>query len=384
MVRRGAAAPGSAIIAAAVLATLAMIEVVLRERSQPQVSLLLALAGTVPVAVARRLPFIAALVVTAAIEITASRRVAVPVAAVIALVVTAYLVGLVRSAAHAAIVVAPYMLVAIVQPWGQGTAERLGMIALLGLAFAAVAIGRRRRTRVQAAAHEATERALAGTLLENAERGERARIARELHDVVAHHISMISVQAETARLTTPGLPDEGAARLRAIGDTARTALTEMRRLLGMLREDSRPREPSDQPGAAADRAPQPDLTQINELVDQARASTGAAVRLVVQGGVEPLDPGVELVAYRIVQEALTNARRHAPDAAVAVELDYGADALRVLVRDNGPGPAPDARPGHGILGMRERAAIVGGALSTGAAPGGGYLVIAVLPRRAAA
>jgi signal transduction histidine kinase len=90
---------------------------------------------------------------------------------------------------------------------------------------------------------------------------------------------------------------------------------------------------------------------------------------------------VELVAYRIVQEALTNARRHAPDAAVEVELEYDSDALRLFVRDNGPGPAPAARAGHGVLGMRERASIVGGTLSAGAAPGGGYLVAAVLPRR---
>jgi signal transduction histidine kinase len=387
LARRWAAAPGTSVVWAAVLAAGAMIEVLLRNPSDShlQVPLLLAALGTVPVAFARRLPVSSALVIIAATLVIISRRTftdpvtlaltaSLPVGVVLAVMTTAYLVGAHRSAVPAAVVVGPYLILAISQPWSSGTSGRIGMVVLLGLVFGAVATGRAWRSRAAAATHEATQRALAGTRLENVERGERARIARELHDVVAHHISMISVQAETARLTTPGLPAEGARALRAIGDTARTALTEMRRLLGVLRDDA---------GAQADRSPQPGLRQLTELVDEARGSTGATVRLVVRGAVEPLDPGVELVAYRIVQEALTNARRHAPDAAVDVELDYGTDALQVLVRDNGPGPAPDARPGHGILGMRERATMLGGTLSTGAAPGGGYLVQAVLPRQAA-
>ena len=150
----------------------------------------------------------------------------------------------------------------------------------------------------------AAQEAVAGTLLEHTARGERARIARELHDVVAHHISMIAVQAETARLTTPGMPAAGAQRLSAIGDTARAALTEMRRLLGVLREDA--------DADAADRQPQPGLRQLNELLDEARDASGAGDPADLSGRRSPLDPGVELAAYRIVQEALTNARRHAP------------------------------------------------------------------------
>src|SRR6202034_2374988 len=198
-------------------------------------------------------------------------------------------------------------------------------------------------------------------------RGERARIARELHDVVAHHISMIAVQAETARLTTPGLPAAGAQRFAEIGDTARAGLTEMRRLVGVLREDV---------GAAVDdRRPQPGLAQLAELIDGAREASGAGARLIVSGPVAPFDPGVELAAYRIVQEALTNARRHAPGSAVDVELCYEAQTLRLRIRDNGPGPASSSSaqaqasaegPGHGLLGMRERAATVGGSLRTGA------------------
>jgi len=135
---------------------------------------------------------------------------------------------------------------------------------------------------------------------------------------------------------------------------------------------------------AASRQPQPGLDQVAELVDAVREASGAGTRLIISGPVAPLDPGVELAAYRIVQEALTNTRRHASGAAVDVELRYGPDTLRLRVRDNGPGPGGDvAKPrgdaGHGLLGMRERAFSVGGALYTGAAPGGGFLVEAVLP-----
>jgi signal transduction histidine kinase len=207
------------------------------------------------------------------------------------------------------------------------------------------------------------------TVLEHSALGERARIARELHDIVAHHISMIAVQAETARLTTAGMPPAGAQRLSSIGDTARAALTEMRLLLGVLREDVE----------SADRQPQPGLRQLNDLLDEARAASGAGTRLIIRGPADPLDPSVELAAYRIVQEALTNARRHAPGAAVDVELYYADDAVRVRIRDNGPG-CPDASSGgHGLRGMRERAAAVGGRLQTGPAPGGGFLVETVLP-----
>jgi signal transduction histidine kinase len=186
------------------------------------------------------------------------------------------------------------------------------------------------------------------------------------------------LQAEAARLATPGMPPEGQQQLRAIGDTARTALTEMRRLLGVLREDV---DADADPG----RQPQPGLRQINELLDEARGLTTASTRLIVSGSVTELDPGVDLTAYRIAQEALTNARRHAPGAAVDVELQYRPDALFLRIRDNGPGTsATDGQPagpagGHGISGMQERAAMVGGRLTAGSAGHGGFLVEALLP-----
>ena len=250
---------------------------------------------------------------------------------------------------------------------------------------AAMARAAREQNRTHSAAREATE----GMLADHLARGERARIARELHDVVAHHISMIAVQAETARLTTPGLPSGGAERFAAIGDTARAGLTEMRRLLGVLREDAEHDgeiEPTAEPPGAgrpgADRRPQPGLPQLGDLVDHAREASGSEVRLIMSGPATRLDPGVELAAYRIVQEALTNARRHAPGAAVDVELRYAGDALRLRIRDNGPGQDARNHAGHGLLGMRERAAAVGGSLRTSDASGGGFCVEAELPAKA--
>jgi signal transduction histidine kinase len=148
----------------------------------------------------------------------------------------------------------------------------------------------------------------------------------------------------------------------------------MRRLLGVLREDA---------DTGVNRRPQPGLRQLLELVDESRDASGSRTRLIVSGPVAPLDPGIEVTAYRIVQEALTNARRHAPGAAVDVELRYAEDDLAIRVRDNGPGPASPTA-GHGLLGMRERAATVGGTLRTGPARGGGFLVEARLPVRAEA
>jgi signal transduction histidine kinase len=291
----------------------------------------------------------------------------------------------------------PFLVLALAGTGPAGSEERVLIVLLACMAPAAALAGIAQQARSEAQAHSAARQAVAGTLSEHTARGERARIARELHDVVAHHISMIAVQAETARLTTPGMPAAGAQRLMQIGDTARAGLTEMRRLLGVLREDAQATA-GDQPGAdqvgrerpGADRHPQPDLRQLNELVDEARSASGVAARLIVSGPPAALDPGVELAAYRIVQEALTNARRHAPGAAVDVELRYTTDALRLRVRDNGPGPpltalAPVAAReagGHGLAGMRERAAAAGGDLRTGAAPGGGFLIEATLPAKA--
>ncbi|WP_406446290.1 sensor histidine kinase [Streptomyces sp. NBC_00631] len=268
---------------------------------------------------------------------------------------------------------APFLALALntVTDTAAGPAARTLLLAVL--APVAVCAGLAGRAAEHRRAHSAVRRVMAVTEWENAARGERARIVRELHDVVGHHLSMIAVQAETARVATSGMPAQGAERLLGIGDTARAALTEMRRLLGVLREDT---------GTAggAERSPQPDLRHLNGLLDEARSATDGSVRLVLSGFPRALDPGVELAVYRIVQESLTNARKHAPGAAVDVELHYADDRLHLRVRDNGPGPATGRPPdGHGLLGMRERAAAVAGDVRAGSADVGGFLVAARFP-----
>jgi signal transduction histidine kinase len=349
-------------------------------RSSPQFVLfacLLALATTVPLAI--RSPTVAVVTIAAACVLSLTVVDTLTVAGAVAQLGSAYLLGRRGSTPVAAALGIPYLVVALTADGGYG---RTVAILLAVLAPTGALAGVARRIAQAAAETSATREALAGTLLEHTARGERARIARELHDVVAHHISMIAVQAETARLTTPGMPVAGAHRLSAIGDTARDALTEMRRLLGVLREDAA-KPPVASPAAAdggATRQPQPGLGQLNDLLDEARSASGTGTRLILSGAPVALDPGVELAAYRIIQEALTNARRHAPGAAVDVELRFADPALELSVRDNGPGLA-GAAPfgGHGLLGMSERAAAVGGTLRAGPAAGGGFLVKATLP-----
>jgi signal transduction histidine kinase len=200
---------------------------------------------------------------------------------------------------------------------------------------------------------------------------ERARIARELHDVVAHHMSLIAVQAETARYRISGVPEAVSAEFGAISDSSRDALSEMRQLLGVLRNDE-----------ATARAPQPQLEQIPELIDTAR-NAGVPVDYSLDGAVDAIPPAVGVCAYRIVQEALSNATRHAPGASVSVQIHRDRDAVRLTIT-NGPGRSvtmlhEDQGPGHGLTGMRERAVLLGGALNAGPLGAGGFSVSAVLP-----
>jgi signal transduction histidine kinase len=198
---------------------------------------------------------------------------------------------------------------------------------------------------------------------------ERARIARELHDVVAHHMSLIAVQAETAPYRLADVPEPVRAELSSLSASAREALVDMRKLLGVLRNN----EP-------AERTPQPKLSDLPELVAVTRRA-GVQVDLSMTDVDCPA--GVGVCAYRIVQEALSNAGQHAPGAAVTVTVDRDADSLRLLVA-NGPAtttvPSPNGhRPGHGLAGMHERAVLQGGSLTAAPTPGGGFAVSATLP-----
>jgi len=326
---------------------------------------LLGLASTLPLALPR--PLTGALVITVAGTLSLSVFDALTVAGIVAQLLVSYRLGRDWSSPAAMAFGLPYLVLALT---GGPDAPVIAEL-LAGLVPVAVGAGIAVRVRRDAADSRAVRDAFDGTLLEHTARGERARIARELHDVVAHHISIIALQAESARLTVPDMPAAGAKRLSAIGDTARAALTEMRRLLGVLRDDAAT--------GIVDRSPQPGLRQLNDLLDEARDVAGAGTRLILTGRPAALDPGVELAAYRIVQEALTNSRRHAPGAAVDVELDFSADALRLQIRDNGPGSLEPAHHGLGLTGMRERAAAVGGQLRTGQSRAGGFLVEATLP-----
>ncbi len=196
---------------------------------------------------------------------------------------------------------------------------------------------------------------------------ERARIARELHDVIAHNVSVIIVQADGAAYALDSDPEQARHAVRAISRTGREALAEMRRLVGVLRQDD----------TDADYVPQPTIAQLEDLV------RGAAlpVELRVSGVPAHLPEGEQLVVYRIVQEALTNALKHGgPGVRALVEIEYGEREVSVRVTDDGRGAAaPRGRDGHGLIGMRERVGVYGGAVHAGPRPGGGFEVHARLP-----
>lgn len=198
---------------------------------------------------------------------------------------------------------------------------------------------------------------------------ERARIARELHDVVAHHMSVIAIQAEAVPLRAAGDPAQLEAGLADIRSLSLDAIAQLRQVLGVLR---------DQDGRT-DTTPQPGLDQLDELVANARAA-GLAMLVKRPEALRGLTPAVSLSACRIVQESLSNAMRHAPGATVVVDIGCDGGALRLRIT-NGPGSSPAGEPGagHGLVGMRERAALLGGTLDAGPVPVGGFQVTATLP-----
>ncbi len=203
-------------------------------------------------------------------------------------------------------------------------------------------------------------------------RDERARIARELHDIVAHHVSAIAVQAGAAEGIAERNPGRARETLRSIQETSRQALTEMRAMLNVLRGD-------DEVGQCRD--PQPSLAQVARLVSQSEAA-GLPVTLRVEGGVRSLPEALEVSAYRIIQEALTNSLKHAGPTRACVVVRYAADMLELEINDQGVGSAgiPDgARGGRGLIGMRERVALFGGDLAAAPAVGQGFQVRARLP-----
>jgi signal transduction histidine kinase len=257
--------------------------------------------------------------------------------------------------------------VAASKNWNGSVATNLvaALISLTILFRGAWIAGRwmqRRRDRSRSAIVEREQQA------QVALRAERARIARELHDVVAHAMSVIVLQARGARHAFLERPEEAREALDAVERTASKGLSEMRRLLGALREE----------GESAALAPQPSLNQIDALVADVRGA-GLPVELRVEGASRELPPGIDLCAYRIVQEALTNTLKHAGPATARVLLRYAEDEVEVEITDTGAGDRNGSAPGQGLAGMRERVALFGGQFQAGPQREGGYLVTARLP-----
>jgi signal transduction histidine kinase len=247
----------------------------------------------------------------------------------------------------------------------------------LGAAFflaAPTLLGRVLEIRAQA---HAEERAAAGRMeheqaqsARQAAAAERVRVARELHDVLAHSVSVMVIQTEAARAVAKADPCAAAEALRSVENAGREALIEMRRTVGVLRQDN---------GGAAD-GPTPGLADLRGLAERAREA-GLPVEVAVLGRPTKLPAGLELVGYRVAQEAITNAIKHAGPATARVEVEYAPEALRIDVTDTGHGPAAgDAGDcGHGLLGMRERVSLYGGTLLTGPVHPRGFAVRASIP-----
>src|SRR5712691_1368092 len=370
--------PLGPVVIAAVLTTAAVLE---SNRSvgpfSPVTALVFGVLATAPIAVIRRYPFIAISgVLTANAAFVVAGRLSWSVAAVAGWLLTLAACPVVwrRRRAVAAIALTEVaVLLGVtglngnVTPWDAAAAEALAVLAAWGA-------GEMVRARRQSASEQA---AVAEQVRELRERDvvarERASIARELHDVVAHHVSMIAVRAATVPYSIPDLPKPGQAAFDEIADEARTALTELRVVLGVHRSPD---------GSSAGSNPQPRIADLTGLVDK-MTSAGLDVTLGITGPVRPLPGSTELCCYRIVQEALTNAGRHARGAAVRIALTYRAETLGCAITNTvgaaTAGTQPVAGRGFGLTGLRERVALLGGAFEAGPGEHGGFTVRAVLP-----
>jgi signal transduction histidine kinase len=298
-----------------------------------------------------------------------------PFACMIALYTLASLTKPRVSAVGAAATAGSILLLTAIGAQGLDPGGAAANMAFFGIAFACGHYIRIRRAyteqlELRAAEAEENQRREA----EQAVAEERLRIARELHDVVAHAMSVVAVQSGVAAHVIDGQPAEAKAMLQNINTTSRQALDEMRRLLGVLRADGE---------SPAELAPAPTLADLGSLVASVE-STGVDVQVAIEGEPVPLAPGVDLTAFRIVQEALTNVVKHAGPASVQVRVVYEPAEVDVEVVDDGRGAASVAAEhppgsGHGLLGMRERVELYHGTLEAGPRAGGGFRVAARLP-----
>ncbi|HSK27548.1 MAG TPA: sensor histidine kinase [Jiangellales bacterium] len=293
----------------------------------------------------------------------------------LSLVLVAYTVGseteAPRSYAGLAIVVLPFLAVSVAEGL-EPSDVAAALVFLVGPWSVGTAV-RQRATRTEEAVARADrlERERAAEAAEAAAQ-ERRRIARELHDIVSHSLSVVTIQTQAVRRRLGDDHERERQDLAAVEATARQALAEMRRLFGVLRAD----------GETASLTPQPGLHELDRLVTQVRAS-GLAVDVVVDGQRYELPPGVDLAAYRIVQEALTNALRHSGADRARVVLDYAPTRLGIVVEDDGAGLGSVTTGGHGLVGVRERVALYDGTVDVGMGPAGGVRLTASLPVREA-
>ena len=359
-----------------VLAVVAQVEIWLRDEAENQPLLVvLALVWTLAPLARRRWPFaapVAALVAVGAMTFVADEFVAAAATSVVGLALVAGVVSAYNEPRLAAAgLVLAWGVVALVG--AQDPEGRLGGSLAAGFIATAcwlVGLGWYRRTAYAAVLQERAERAEREreTAARAAVAEERARIARELHDVVAHSVSVMTLQTGAVRRLLRADQARERKALDAVERTGREALVELRRLLGVLRA----------PDEQAELAPQPGLSELQALVARTEAA-GLPVDLRIEGEAAPLPAGVDLSAYRIVQEALTNSLKHAGAARAEVAVRYRPDAIDIEVSDDGRGPARGNGSGQGLVGMRERAALYGGELSAGTREGGGFVVRARLP-----
>ena len=352
-------------------------------RDSKAIALAVLILGSVPVAWRRRFPL--TVLSLTFLALTAHEALGFPKAPILGPYFALYSAGAHRelrpSAAVTAIAVGAYYA-AYLSEVIRGAVPPLAIVHNFALVIILWGLGASvRKTRKYAAELEDRATRLEREREEKARRAvadERARIARDLHDVVAHHVSVMVVQAGGARRVLKAQPAQARSALESIEATGRQALAEMRRLLGVLRtngDGARPLEP------------RPGIDQLESLVAQL-ADAGLTVELAVEGEPRPLPAGVDLSAYRIIQEALTNTLKHAGPARARTVVRYRDSDLEIEVTDNGRGGSDgrEEAPGHGqgLVGMRERAALFGGELRAGPRPGGGYSVTARLPLDAAA
>ncbi|MGB8350096.1 MAG: sensor histidine kinase [Gaiella sp.] len=367
-----------------VLASAAVLEVAIRREHSdaPQTTLWFCIPAAAVVALVllarRRYPFgapAAFWLLAAATSFVDGRLIPYPAGLYLAGMLAAFLLGNLRDPVLArvglAVVIGSMATIILNQP-GHSPGQVVFIPLLFGIAWlAGFALNARAEQADAAEARAAQAERERETAARIAVAEERARIARELHDIVAHAVSVMVLQVGAVRhKLSEDLADESDA-LRGVEGAGRTALAEMRRLLAAMRDD----------GDDLELGPQPGLDSVGSLVAEV-ARAGLPVALHVEGEAAPLPRAIELSAYRIVQEALTNALKHAHAHRADVTLRYGPDDLRIEVRDDGSGGGATSNgPGYGLVGVRERVKIYGGTMTAGAAPEGGFVLDATLPLR---